>query len=83
MRENDDIWFPAKRYGWGWGPPVKWQGWVALCVFLGIVILAPLWYPPNRDLVKMLTVVFLATLAFGLLCWWKGEPPGSRRDEQD
>ena len=19
-------WFPAKRYGWGWGPPSTWQG---------------------------------------------------------
>jgi hypothetical protein len=23
---DDDFWFPAKRYGWGWGLPVKWQG---------------------------------------------------------
>jgi hypothetical protein len=22
------IWFPAKRYGWGWGLPCCWQGWV-------------------------------------------------------
>ena len=83
MRERQDIWFPAKRYGWGWGPPVKWQGWVALLVFLGIVLLAPLWLPPNRDLPKLIAVVFLATIAFGLLCWWKGEPPGSRRGERE
>jgi hypothetical protein len=29
-------WFPAKRYGWGWGFPVTWQGWLALAVFLGL-----------------------------------------------
>jgi hypothetical protein len=23
-----DFWFPAKKFGWGWGPPVKWQGWM-------------------------------------------------------
>jgi hypothetical protein len=23
-------WFPAKRYGWGWGLPVTWQGWAVL-----------------------------------------------------
>jgi hypothetical protein len=27
-------WFPAKRYGWGWGPPVTWQGWAVLVVWL-------------------------------------------------
>ncbi len=30
-------WFPAKTYGWGWGLPVTWQGWVVtaatLCCF--------------------------------------------------
>jgi hypothetical protein len=27
-------WFPAKRYGWGWGPPCSWQGWVVLILYL-------------------------------------------------
>ena len=30
MQRNDKYWFPAKRYGWGWGPPNNWQGWVVL-----------------------------------------------------
>lgn len=29
------IWFPAKRYGWGWGLPVTWQGWVVLQMAMG------------------------------------------------
>jgi hypothetical protein len=81
--EDDDIWFPAKRYGWGWGPPVKWQGWVALFVFLGIVLLAPFLFPPTRNLPALLAVVFLASLAFGLICWWKGESPGWRSGDRD
>ena len=28
-------WSPAKRYGWGWGPPVTWQGWAVLAAFVG------------------------------------------------
>ena len=28
-------WFPAKRYGWGWGPPATWQGWAVLAAFVG------------------------------------------------
>jgi pimeloyl-ACP methyl ester carboxylesterase len=26
------FWFPVKKYGWGWGLPVRWQGWL---VFVG------------------------------------------------
>jgi hypothetical protein len=29
--------FPAKRYGWGWGPPVRWQGSLALTALLMLV----------------------------------------------
>jgi hypothetical protein len=27
------IWFPAKQYGFGWGLPVCWQGWVVILAF--------------------------------------------------
>ena len=41
------IWFPAKRYGWGWGPPVTWQGWAVIAVwialfFAGLLLLGPI-----------------------------------------
>jgi hypothetical protein len=26
------VWFIAKRYGWGWGLPCAWQGWVVFAV---------------------------------------------------
>lgn len=38
-----DIWFPAKKFGYGWGLPLKWQGWVAFLGLLGLG-LAPLLY---------------------------------------
>ncbi len=28
------IWFPAKKYGYGWGLPACWQGWVVLIGYL-------------------------------------------------
>lgn len=28
--QQASYWFPAKRYGWGWGLPSSWQGWVVL-----------------------------------------------------
>jgi hypothetical protein len=30
-------WFPAKRRGWGWGPPNSWQGWVVLAAFFALL----------------------------------------------
>lgn len=32
------IWFPAKKYGWGWGFPCCWQGWVVFAVWLILLI---------------------------------------------
>jgi TRAP-type C4-dicarboxylate transport system permease large subunit len=38
-----DPWFSAKRYGWGAGFPLKWQGWALIaayaCLVTGIMML--------------------------------------------
>lgn len=41
--KNKNIWFPAKKFGWGWGLPKVWQGWVTFgaCLIIGM---APLLY---------------------------------------
>ena len=38
MTGRPPYWFPAKRYGWGWGPPRVWQGWVVMAVFAILVL---------------------------------------------
>lgn len=35
-------WFAPKRYGYGSGLPIRWQGWVATLVYSAIVIGAAL-----------------------------------------
>ncbi len=42
-KKGTTVWFPAKKYGYGWGRPVVWQGWVA---FIGCLLagLSPLMY---------------------------------------
>ena len=67
-------WFPAKRYGWGWGPPSTWQGWVVLISWFVILI------PVSIVLAKYrspLFFVFLAAMVTALIaiCYCKGEPP--------
>jgi hypothetical protein len=73
-------WFPAKRRGWGWGPPSSWQGWVALIVFIALVIAGSLFFPPARHLPIYLAYVVLLSTGFIAICWWKGEPPHWRRN---
>jgi len=54
MNPKKDIWFPQKRYGWGWGFPFKWQGWAVLAVFIALILSGagvariPRDYPPTR-----------------------------------
>jgi len=81
MVRKSDYWFPAKRYGWGWGLPVKWQGWLVLFAFIAALVTGGVRFPPAQDTPAFVAVVLLATLAFGVVCWWKGEPPRWRWGE--
>ena len=78
---DDDFWFPAKRYGWGRGLPVKWQGWVTLLAYIGVLAAGVPRFPPRQSIAGFLTVVLLSTLGFVFVCWWKGEPPRWRWGE--
>ena len=31
-------WFAPKRYGWGSGRPITWQGWVVTLIYLAVVL---------------------------------------------
>jgi len=77
MPTADDrkYWFPAKRYGWGWGPPSAWQGWVVLVIYLALVLGGiPLVQASTGNLVY-LAYVSVLTVALLAICWLTGEPP--------
>ena len=73
--DGKPYWFAAKRYGWGWGLPLVWQGWVALAVFVVLIALDIILFPPHSHLVRFLLCTLTITLAFMAVCWLKGEPP--------
>ena len=31
-------WFTRKKYGWGWGMPCAWQGWLVYAVAFGLLL---------------------------------------------
>ena len=69
---KDQAWFTAKRYGYGWGLPARWQGWLILCIYLFSVLLASLQLGPARPLPLAVSVVILSVLLVAI-CAWKGE----------
>jgi hypothetical protein len=75
VQPESKYWFPAKRYGWGWGLPATWQGWLVLAVFAGLLVAGTILFPPGTAPVfYSVYVVVLGVLLFGV-CWLKGEPP--------
>jgi uncharacterized membrane protein YhaH (DUF805 family) len=67
-------WFRAKRYGWGWGLPISWQGWVVFIAYIGSVIAVSFVFPPERHKALFICFIVLLSMIFIILCWVKGEP---------
>ena len=68
-------WFAAKRYGWGWGPPLTWEGWLTLALYvLGLVLAAVLAAMRGDERVFTFGVPVLTLLLIAVF-QLKGEPP--------
>ena len=78
MSDEKTYWFPAKRYGWGWGLPTVWQGWVVMAVFALLVLVGAVCLLPSQGQVAFVTYSALLCVALIAVCWVKGEPPGWR-----
>lgn len=42
---QSNYWFPAKRYGWGWGFPTVWQGQATLVGFILMLVAGSFVFP--------------------------------------
>ena len=73
--EPRKYWFPAKRYGWGWGLPSTWQGWVVLLGYLALVLGGIPVLHPSKGPAVYLAYVLLLTAALIVICWLTGERP--------
>ena len=77
MQTNKRVWFPAKRYGWGWGLPCAWQGWVVFSLWLvllaaGAVLLES---PDPKHIGLFVAYTVVLGIALFLVCLVKGERP--------
>jgi hypothetical protein len=78
-----NYWFPAKRYGWGWGPPSAWQGWVVLFGYVVLVLGGIPLVQASSGSGAYLAYVLGLTAALIAVCWFKGEPPRWRWGRRD
>jgi hypothetical protein len=73
-KDDGQYWFPAKRYGWGWGPPTQWQGWAVLFIWFMVIAVAAIRLMPGRP-IAFLSFNLLMVVLLLLICYVKGEPP--------
>ena len=72
---TSDFWFPVKTYGWGWGLPVKWQGWLVLVAYLVLLAGGIRFFEGAADLLGLMIYLALLTTCLIAICIWKGERP--------
>ena len=73
-------WFAAKRYGYGSGLPISWEGWAVLTIFVLAVLaaaicLAGLWRIAAFVGLTALFMLIAARKTAGGWRWRKGEEP--------
>jgi len=82
MSTDGKYWFPAKNYGWGWGMPRRWQGWLVLVVYFALLLARKLLLPPGKPFYTIAYITLISGALVGI-CWLKGEPPRSRWGGED
>ncbi len=71
-------WFPAKRYGWGWGPPRTWQGWLVMAAFVALLVVGAVVFLPRQQPGYFVAYAAILCAVLGVVCYVTGEPPSWR-----
>jgi hypothetical protein len=83
MPEQPRYWFPAKRYGWGWGPPTTWQGWFVVAGYVVLAAAGSVVIEPSVRPGLFIVHLLLLTAVMIAVCRAKGEPPRWRWGKRD
>jgi len=73
-RNKKRFWFPAKKYGWGWGLPCSWQGWVVYALWFVLLFGGGIFLAPRSIVLYVVWAVVLG-VAFFVVVLIKGERP--------
>ena len=56
MSDDGPEWFAPKRYGYGSGMPIAWQGWAVTVAYIAIVLIA-IRFVPSRPIIILAVIV--------------------------
>jgi len=56
MSDDGPEWFAPKRYGYGSGLPIAWQGWSVTAAYIAIVLIA-IRFMPSRPIIILAVIV--------------------------
>ena len=78
LKDNPQgYWFRSRLFGWGW-TPAKWQGWVVILIFLGLLFGGSFFLgetPSQNDLLWFFGLLIVAILLLTGICSKTGEKP--------
>ena len=63
--DDESNWFAPKRYGYGAGPPIRWQGWAVLAAYA--VLIGALCLGLQDQPLKLVAAIIPPTLALILI----------------
>jgi hypothetical protein len=75
VTDQPTFWFGVKRYGYGWGLPVRWQGWAVLVAYLVLLYTGIGYFKPRRDGLSLLVYLAVLSVALVVIIVMKGERP--------
>lgn len=83
MAGKNDHWFKPRRYGWGWGLPQTWQGWVSFGIFIAVWLGATFMLLPAEEngplsagnIVTFVAIITVDVAGFVYVLFKHGEPP--------
>lgn len=73
--KKKEIWFPAKKYGYGWGLPNCWQGWTVFTVYILLMTIGGLLAKSPAHMVIFIPYCISLTVLLIYICCKKGEKP--------
>tara|TARA_R110002094_G_scaffold139236_1_gene130421 strand:+ start:261 stop:527 length:267 start_codon:yes stop_codon:yes gene_type:complete len=72
---KDKAWFAAKTYGYGWGLPLRWQGWVVMVGYLVAMMLGAV-FLAEKSVGAFIGLAVTISAILYVICLWKGGAGG-------
>lgn len=75
IQESEKFWFPAKRYGFGWGLANSWQGLAIQIGYVVLLVFSAKTLLPRGQTAEFWVLFLASTVLFIVIHWLKGEKP--------